>query len=181
MVHSAPVPAATASVLTPAPALAPLAVPIAPLSTLVHALPIAPPALPAPPLPSPLPPPAPAPQEPLHIRSKIIANHQYEMNLRHRSLRTWVSTYNSKLEREEEKELRRQKKEQQRLEAENIALNMSLGRYDEESDTASLRHSLLGRKRKRWSYADGDTSNPLAPHLMVGISPEARSTMPLFT
>ena len=103
------------------------------------------------------------------------------MNLRHRSLRTWVSAYNSKLEREGEKELRRHREEQRRLEAENIALNMSLGRYDKESDTASLRHSLLGRKRKRWSYADGDMSNPLAPHLMVGTSPHVRLTIGLFT
>ena len=103
------------------------------------------------------------------------------MNLRRRSLRAWVRAFHSKLERDGEKELRRQREEQQRLEAENIALNMSLGRYDEESDTASLRHSLLGRKRKRWSYADGDTSNPLAPHLMVDISSHMHSAIVLLT
>jgi hypothetical protein len=114
--------------------------------------------------------PALAPQQPLHIRSEIIADQQYDTNLQHRFLRTWVLAYSSKFEREQKEELRRQREEQQRLEAENIALNMSLGRYDEESETASLRHSLLGRKRKRWSYGDGDMSNPLVSHLMVGIS-----------
>lgn len=103
------------------------------------------------------------------------------MNLRSRSLRTWVLAYNSKLEREQVEELRRQREEQQRLAAEDIAFNMSLGRYDGESDTAGLRHSLLGRKRKRWSHVDEDMSNPLAPHLMVNIPLHARSIIASLT
>ena len=103
------------------------------------------------------------------------------MNLRYRSLRSWVLAYNSKLEREQAEELRSQREEQQRLAAEDIALNMSLGRYDGESDTAGLRHSLLGRKRKRWSHVDEDMSNPLIPHLMVNTSLHARSIIALFT
>jgi len=103
------------------------------------------------------------------------------MNLRYRFLRTWTSAYRLKLEGEQKEELRRQSEEQQRLAAKDTALNMSLGRYDGESDTAGLRHSLLGRKRKWWSYVDGDMSNPLVPHLMVSISLHARSIIALFT